>query len=407
MNSPPYDLTHSANDLNSALRPFVDAFNQDVIAYQRYLGSNLQVQVNEFNKLHKSAVPWFKDKPFFVNNGIVTVRTISGQNSMVDATSQNFIDASSAPQVNQLAEAILGLDQGNSAAAGTPTTPTGTTTQPPPTTTTTTTVTGPASSASTSATPTGIGRLIENLSPNQAQLILAALSTYQNSKIQIGRDLSLNVVPRSLSGAASAEIQVTLNAADTAAPNYYSGPRAGNPADLSHVAQHNTTTRVRVDSIKLFEISSFSALLQRAHSRLPLVPPLVEIPYIGTLVGVPLPPASEYHSSTAILAALTMPTAADLAAGLTFETDRVVDGDSPAGCVWPGGPLDKGSHPPCRLRRAISTQDLNNEPIVQFHKAMINCLATGQYTSTFMTDGAPLLQSCKDLSFAAVLHGSE
>ncbi|MGC2657340.1 MAG: hypothetical protein WA324_05140 [Bryobacteraceae bacterium] len=396
----PYELTHSANDLNSVLRPFVDAFNEDIISYQRYLGARLQVEVNEFNKLHRSWVPWFKDKPFFVNNGIVTVRTISGQTATVDATSQNFLDASSAPQVSDLAQAILGLDQGSSsstasAAPAPPSTPTS-----PPETTVTTTTTGPASAAA--ATPTGIGRLLENLSPNQAQLILAGLSTYQNSKIQIGRDLSLNVTPRSLSGAASAEIAVTLNAADTAPPNYYSGPHAGNAADLSHVAQHSTSTRIRVDSVKMFEVSSFSAVVQRAHSRVPLLPPLVEIPYIGTLIGVPLPPASEYHSSTALLTALSIPTAADLTAGMTFRTDEVVDGDDNAPCVWPGDPVKKGS--PCRLRRAISLKDLNDEPISEFHRAMIQCLATDGTATNFKTSRVPDQNVCKNLSFDNVLR---
>jgi hypothetical protein len=60
---------------------------------------------------------------------------------------------------------------------------------------------------------------------------------------------------------------------------------------------------VRVDSVKLFEISSFTAIVERAHSRFPLLPPFVEIPYIGTFAGVPIGPAREFHSSSAILSA--------------------------------------------------------------------------------------------------------
>jgi hypothetical protein len=69
------------------------------------------------------------------------------------------------------------------------------------------------------------------------------------------------------------------------------------------MASHDTTTRVRVDSIKLFEVSSFSAIVERSHSRFPLLPPFVEIPYIGTFSCIPLGAAKEFHSSTAVIVA--------------------------------------------------------------------------------------------------------
>jgi hypothetical protein len=77
---------------------------------------------------------------------------------------------------------------------------------------------------------------------------------------------------------------------------------------------------VRIDSVKLFEISSFSAIVERSRSRFPLLPPFVEIPYIGTFAGIPMTPAKEYHSSTAILSAYVVPTAADIASGLARVT---------------------------------------------------------------------------------------
>jgi hypothetical protein len=51
----------------------------------------------------------------------------------------------------------------------------------------------------------------------------------------------------------------------------------------------------------------------------------VEIPYIGTLVGVPLPPAESYQTSTAIVSEVVVPTATDLANGLRIEAGTVVE----------------------------------------------------------------------------------
>ncbi len=351
----PYELGRSADALNSALRPLIDAFNLDVRTFQSFLGAELQVQVDAFNSDHKSWVRVLKDKPRFLNNGLVTVRTISGQESSVDAVSQSFLDAGSAPGIADLANSILGATSGAS-------------TQAP------------------------VGRILENLSPNQAQAALGVLNAYRSSKVQIGRELSLDVTPRSLNGAAAAEISVTLKAGEPATPNYYGGSQAGAAADLSRVGSHNTTSRIRVDSIRIFDVSSYAAVLERAHSRFPLLPPFVEIPYIGTILGIPLPPATEYHSSTALLSAMIVPTAADLAAGLVFRQDEVVDAFNAESCIWPGeknpprGAPDR--RPYCRIRAAVSLGDLNGDPIGEFHRAKMQCLATNGRASNWTAEGA-------------------
>ncbi len=369
-----YDLGRSADTLNSALRPVIDAFNLDVGIFQSFLGAELQVQVDAFNSDHKSWARLLKDKPKFLNNGLVTVRTISGQESSVDSVSQSFLDASSAPAISDLANSILGASS-----------PMGTS--------------GSGSAA--------VGRILENLSPNQAQAALGALGAYQSSKIQIGRELLVDVTPRSLNGAAAAEIAVTLRAGEPATPNYYGGSRNGAAADLSRVGAHHTTSRIRVDSIRIFDVSSYAAVLERAHSRFPLLPPFVEIPYIGTLLGIPLPPATEYHSSTALLSAMIVPTAADLAAGLVFRQDQVVDALNAESCIWPGEPnAPRGApdrRPYCGIRAAVSLGDLNGEPITEFHRAKMQCFATNGRASNWTAEGAAN-NDCAALTFDQVLH---
>ena len=127
---------------------------------------------------------------------------------------------------------------------------------------------------------------------------------------------------------------------------------------------------MRVDSIKLFDVSTLTATVAKSRSRFPLVPPLIELPYIGTVLGVPLPPAKEYHGSIAVLGAVVIPTAADLAVDLRFDLDHVLDASSPRNC----GTGER----PCKLRTAASADDLHRRPIADFHKQMVSCLARGQ-----------------------------
>jgi len=70
------------------------------------------------------------------------------------------------------------------------------------------------------------------------------------------------VKPASLLGANSAELQVTLKADDEATSGLYSsGTTSGADAEISRFGKNDTTTRVRVDSLKLFEVSSFASQL--------------------------------------------------------------------------------------------------------------------------------------------------
>jgi hypothetical protein len=159
--------------------------------------------------------------------------------------------------------------------------------------------------------------------------------------------------------------------------------------NTSRVANHDTTTRVRVDSIKLFEVSSFSAIVERSRSRFPLLPPFVEIPYIGTFAGIPLGSAKEFHSSTAIVSAYVVPTAADIAYGIHFASDLVVDGLNPGPCNFykgVGGPDVKNA---CLFRKMLSLHDVGpQQPIHEFNRNITRC---------FATDTSP--EGCGNVSF--------
>jgi hypothetical protein len=344
----PYDLSQSADTLNSAISPLIDAFNRDVTTFQRFVRGEVQRRVEQINTAYDQRCCvkrlFSLDKPSFFNDGIITVRTVSGQWTYASSTSQSFLNASAAPKLTDVLNSL--------------TTPGGTATP-------------------TGAPPAPINALIPTRGAlGSAQLAASFLNNYQTTFAQIGRSLAITAIPRSLATASSAEIVVSLNLDDQAGTGtYLGGPQNGAPVNLSRVANADTSTRVRIDSVKLFEISSASAVLERSHERFPLLPPFVELPYIGTIAGIPLPPAKEYHQSVAFLSALVVPTAADIAYGLQFQFDEFAEGEKEACSIMTG--TTQADH--CSLRRVLSVKDFGSRHSIEmFNRMMVHCLATDQ-----------------------------
>jgi hypothetical protein len=142
------------------------------------------------------------------------------------------------------------------------------------------------------------------------------------------------------------------------------------------VTQHDVTTHVRVDSIRLFDVSSFTGMLSKGRDKFPVLPPFVEIPYIGTLLGVPLPAAREYHNSNVVMSAVIVPTATDIAYSLRFVADRVVaetiNPQNQGTCDWTS---TTGPHN-CALRKATSLGDFGGQSVREFHRLKLHCIIT-------------------------------
>jgi hypothetical protein len=363
----PYDLTASAQTLDSALAPYIHAFNEDLQAFQTFMRAEFVAGVN--------ALKLTRDKSTFLNDGIITVQTTSGDVASVSTATQSFLNVSKAPSISQLLSSITG--------------------------------TNPSGANATSGAANPLTGLLSNLSFNQAQVLVGALAAYQSTSLNVGRQLNLVVKPRSLLGAEAAEVDVQLNADQSAAPTYWNpGPTggAGSAADLSDVSQHDVTTHVRIDSIRLFDISSLTAVVSKGRDKFPLLPPFVEIPYIGTLAGIPLPAAREFHSSSAVLSAVIVPTATDIAYSLRFTDDRILQ--------------DNGTHPPSALRftvrKATAMSDFGAEQVREFHKLKVRCLFTlsGSPYPVGMSSDKDVLSltsttGCKNLTFADVLPESD
>jgi hypothetical protein len=339
-----YELGHSADALNAALNPLIEAFNRDLTSFQRFVRGEVELRVEQINRDYDDRCCvkrlFSLDKPSFFNDGIITVRTVSGQWTYASSTSQSFLNASSAPKLTDLMNSLTA----STPAAGTP-------------------PTAPISS------------LLPNLAGlKSAQLAASFLNNYQTTYAQIGRTLAISAIPRSLATASAAEIVVSLNMDDQAGTGLYSGgPQNGQPANISRVSNNDTSTRVRVESVKLFELSSAGAVLQRSHERFPLLPPFVELPYIGTIAGIPLAPAKEYHQSTAILSAVVVPTAADIAYGLQFEWDEMVDSEKKTCSLL----RTASAGDRCDHHRILSLRDFGPSRSIQdYNDTMVHCLST-------------------------------
>ncbi len=333
----PYDLTQSAQELNAEFNPLVLAFNRDVAAFTENLQAELQCKYStEIDK--GDALSWFrKGDQTFINDGMLSVRGISGVESIVDTVTQSFFDATNPPSLTDLVKSVSDAEKNIP------------------------------------------GVLKTNLTANEAAVLLGALNSVQPAQAKVGRQLKLDITPHSLAGASSAELEVKLTAEEVGNPTRFTPDKSADDT-LSRVAKHDVNTRVRVESLKLFEVSAFSAMLQRPRSKFPILPPLVEVPYFGSFIGWPLPGAKVYHRSTAIVSAVIVPTAADLAFGIDFGADRLCDQD---GC-----------------HRADSPNDFGTLPLRNFHRAMVECFATGggrPYTGLLFVDGLPK-DACEKLA---------
>ena len=378
-----YDLTQSADAFNTALSPLIDAFNRDLTAYQNYLRTKLEVVL-----LGKHIA----SKDGFLNDGIVSVAVVSGRNASVNTTSVSYLDQSVAPDLSTLASALSGSGGGGGDKAGASATAANVAGK----------LEATAAKAATAASTGGIS--------TAAQAALAGLATYQTTEVGLSRELNLSVTPRSTVGASGAEMDVELTSADSAAPKYWGGANAGKgDPDVSRVGTHHVSTHIRVDSVVLFDLSSFSAVLSKGRPLFPLLPPFVELPYVGTLAGIPLPAAKEYHSSSAIVSAVVVPTATDLAFGIRFLDDMVLDSNSDQ-CFWTVSRDERQTKPPyrehyCKARAAQSLDDLANQPVREFNRRKMQCMATEGYSS--IPDSSADAAPCAGLQFADVLHTAQ
>lgn len=269
----PYDLQKAAHDLDSLMAPVLDAFNQDVDPY-----------INEH--LHSLKIDERNAKGF-VSSSSLQVAAISGTQAVVSGKVNNYFDIT--PPLS-LADLLKAPDQNVKDA------------------------------------------LTNILKPKEIMALtaLANLTGQPRITAEVGRGASLTITPISLDGASSAALDVDFNVNEESAPqSTESTPRKDL---LDRVAEHKVNSHVRVESLKLFSISSFTMELQHPERGQPF--PIIgqaweavfgQTPYIGKLFHFPDRLKTVDNRSAAIIRAVIVPTAMDLGLGLRMEQDRVFD----------------------------------------------------------------------------------
>jgi len=312
----PFDLPRSANALDSQLAPLVDAFNQDVAAQLDALRKKEECKLRESKQAGKLD---------FISGGVIRVASLSGQQAQVITKTQSAFDAT--PPFT-FADYLKALQ---------------------------------ANKDVSSATPANI--LFKNITPAEAAALAAALSVQKPATALIGRGLQLTVTPTSLATASSAELNVKLTANEDPCPKVISDA-GSKDLPLNRVAEHTVEDVVRVETLKLFEISSFSAELGYQKPKF-VVPMVGELPIIGPFFRFRRGIDTSFHRSFAVVTAFVAPTARDLADSIRFDYDRQVTHDTD-----PANGL-----PRTTLRLLNSASDLPVDQVQAFHRAEVECTA--------------------------------
>jgi hypothetical protein len=103
---------------------------------------------------------------------------------------------------------------------------------------------------------------------------------------------------------------------------------------------------------------------------------------INDLIGLPLPGAKVYYRSTAIVSAIIVPTAADLAFGMQYTSDRAVTGEGDA----------------LSFRHIASMNQLpwQQQKLYDYNRARAECFATNGRSAIVTASKVP---GCDSLTF--------
>jgi hypothetical protein len=206
------------------------------------------------------------------------------------------------------------------------------------------------------------------MTPKQIEIaqFIANANTQPKVFAQVGKDTSLTITPVSLDDASAAELDVDFGVNDDGDPTTVN--QSSSKTDmLDRVSEHKVTDHVRVESLKLFQISTFEMQLTHksppkcwAYSPFCVAWKAVfgSVPMLDNLFEITPRPQTKDNTSIAVVRAIVVPTAIDLALTVRFELDRIND------------PV---------MNTAIPLKSISqlNGNIFEFHKNLMRCMVQG------------------------------
>lgn len=294
-NFQPYEFSAAAASLDTQLSPVVDAFTTDLEVFQWYLANDIE---GSFGNKHIT----------YAASGIVSVKVVAGNPASVQTQTQNYFDATPPATLGDYAAAIKSI--------GTPS----------------------SGGSSSGGGGTAAGKVVlpalltSNMTTNEAIASLAAIQALSGTPVRahIGKGLTLSATAYSLSGASGAEMDIQVESNENGAELVTASTESNlnsqtvqNDDLASRVSDHKVQSRVRVDSLKLFDLSTMQSVLARGKAPWMPVDPWLEIPVLNYVVRVPRKPDLSFHRSFIFINALIVPTAADLASGIAVTEDQV------------------------------------------------------------------------------------
>jgi hypothetical protein len=311
----PYYEPMAADTLDSAFNPLVNAFNQDLNMLQH----DLQEHIGYILRAKDSKVKGYG------YSGLVNLKVLGSQQGIVNTATQNYFDATPTASLNTLLS-NLGTQAGSGAS---------------------------------------LTSLFTGISPDKAIAILTALgATLNPSKVtaHIGRELDLTVTAHTLSGAYGAELDVQVNSKENGQSVYTQGASTTSDDLNSRVAAHSVNTHVRLDSLRLLQLSTMSSVLARSQPPWRPFDPYIEIPGLNMIVKHPKNPKEVYTQSLVFLDAMVVPSAIDLGYGFPITSDKG------------GQPITSDRDEKYEALKRLNEADLSKF-LMQYHQSIVNCLS--------------------------------